>query len=88
MDIAVRIALTLSRYLGEWYWRDENKSFPSAARQAHFSLTEATSDEFVIVFYCIGLLCTAGFFFMLGMCLGWWCLRGAWELTRGLWLIF
>ena len=87
MDVAVRIALTLSRYLGEWYWKNEHRSLPSAARQAHFSLTEATSDEFVIVFCCIGLVCTAGFFFMLGMWLGWWCLCAVRGLLRGSWVI-
>ena len=82
MDVAVRVALTLSRYISEWYWQEGNKSLPSAARQAHFSLTEATSDEFVIVFCCIGLICTAGFFFMLGMSAGWWCLHGLWGVLR------
>ena len=87
MDVAVRIALALSRYIGEWYWREGSHSPPNAARQAHFSLTEATSDEFVMVFCLIGLLCTAGFFLALGMSLGLWCLCGVRCALRGLWKV-
>ena len=70
MDVAVRVALMLSRYISEWYWRAEYEASPRAARQAHFALTEAMSDEFVLVIFCVGLACIAGLSFTFGMSLG------------------